>query len=56
MLNSVEYVGPVCVDGDGRGGGRLGEKGAGGVREVGEEGREAGEIGKNYAALHNILQ
>ena len=50
--------------GGGQGGGRPGEKGAGGVREAGEEGREAGfprwreagEKGKNYATLRNISQ
>ena len=52
----------VC--GGGQGGGRLGEKGTGGVREAGEEGaeagfpswREAGENRKNYATLRNIWQ
>ena len=45
----------------GQGGGRPGEKGAGGVREAGEEGREAGfprwreagEKEKNYAIFRN---
>ena len=44
------------------GAGRPGEKGAGGVREAGEEGtgsgipKVAGEKEKNYATLCNILQ
>ena len=47
----------------GQGGGRLGEKGTGGVREAEEEGREAGfprwqEVGekeKNYAIVINLI-
>jgi len=50
------------VEGD-RGGGRLGEKGAGGVREAEEEGREAGfprwqeavEKEKNYAIAIDLI-
>jgi len=40
----------------GQGGGRPGEKGAGGVREVGKRGREAGEKGNNCATLCKISQ
>ena len=52
--------------GGGHRGGRLGERGKGGVQEVGEEGAGSGipkgagsgrgEKGKNHATLHNILQ
>ena len=37
-------------------GGRPGEKGAGGIREGGEEGAGSGRKGENYATLSNILQ
>jgi len=39
----------LSYQGGGQGGGRPGEKGAGGVREAGEQ-------GKNYATLRNISQ
>ena len=42
--------------GERQGGGRPGEKGAEGVREVGKRGREAGEKGNNYATLCKISQ
>ena len=52
------------VGGGGQGGGRPGEKGAGGVREAGEEGAGSGipkvagsgRKRENYATLCNILQ
>ena len=44
------------MGGGGQGGGRLGEKGAGGVREAGEEGAGSERKRKNYATLRNILQ
>ena len=54
----------MSVCGGGQGGGRPDRKGAGGVREAGEEGAGsgitkatgAGEIGGNYATLHTISQ
>ena len=47
----------VCVcGGGGQGGGRPGEKGAGGVREAGEKGAGSGRKRENYATLCNILQ
>ena len=42
--------------GGGQGGGRPGEKEAGGVREVGEEGAGSGRKEKNCATLRNISQ
>ena len=54
----------MSVCGGGQGGGRPDRKGAGGVREAGEEevvsripkATRAGEIGGNYATLHTISQ
>ena len=49
------------MEGDGGGGGRPGEKGAGGVREAGEEGAGSGipkvaGSGRKREKLHNIVQ
>ena len=46
----------MLCSGGGQGGGCPGQKGAGGVWDVGEEGARGGEIGGNYATLHTISQ
>ena len=54
----------ISVSGGGQGGGRLGERGAGGIREAGVEGAGSGipkvagsrRNRESYPTLHNILQ